>query len=222
MDSLRALMRDTGARRVLELGGGANPALTLDEVREKRLDYTILDISQTELDKAPAGYRKLQADVASPLGEVSSQYDFIFSKMLAEHVRDGRVFHQNVLKLLSPGGVAFHFFPTLYAPPYVVNRFLPERFAAWLLRHFSPRDSRQYAKFPAYYSWCRGPSASQLQRLEKLGYEVMRYTGFFGHGAYYAKIPLLRDWHRWCVALLLRHPSPYFTSFAYAVLRKPA
>ena len=222
MDYLRALVRDTGARSVLELGGGANPALSLEEIREMGINYTILDISKVELDKAPAGYHKLQADVAAPLTGISAQYDFVFSKMLVEHLHNGRVFHENVLKLLQPGGVAFHFFPTLYAPPFVANWLLPERLARWTLRLFSPRDSYQYAKFPAYYSWCRGPTAGQLRRFEQLDYEVRRYTGFFGHERYYARIPLLRELHQRCVDFLLLHPIPQLTSFAYLELAKPA
>jgi 2-polyprenyl-3-methyl-5-hydroxy-6-metoxy-1,4-benzoquinol methylase len=222
MATLRALIRESGARRVLELGGGANPALLLDEVHEHGLDYSILDIAQSELDKAPAGYHKIQGDVGSPLKAPHAEYDFIFSKMLAEHLQNGRVFHENVLKLLRPGGVAFHFFPTLYAPPFLANWLLPERLATWVLQLLSPRDSYQHAKFPAFYSWCRGPSAGQLRRFEQLGYEVCRYTGFFGHDTYYSRIPLVRTWHRICVNLLLRHPVPQLTSFAYVVVRKPA
>ena len=220
MNYLHALIRETGARSVLELGGGANPALTLDEVREQGLDYTILDISQTELDKAPAGYSKLQADLAHPLNNISTQHDFIFSKMLAEHVSNGRVFHENVLKLLKPGGIAFHFFPTLYAPPFIANRLLPERLASWLLQLLSPRNRYQQGKFPAYYSWCRGPSARHLGRLEKLGYQIYHYYGFYGHEPYYARIPLVRIVHRWCVNFLIKHPNPLLTSFAYMVVRK--
>lgn len=220
MTRLRQLIRDTGARSIMELGGGANPALLLDEVRQLGLDYTVLDISQTELDKAPAGYHKLQADITSPLKNVSKQYDFVFSKMLAEHVHDGRIFHENTLKLLRPGGVAFHFFPTLYAPPFIANRLLPERLGAWMLRIFNPRDDYQNAKFPAYYSWCRGPSAGQLQRLRALGYEIVHYTGFYGHEPYYARIPVVRTLHRLIVNFLLKHPVPLLTSFAYMIVRR--
>lgn len=220
LDYVRQLIQETGARSVLELGGGANPALPLAEVQEKGLDYTVLDISQIELDKAPAGYHKLQGDLASPLIGVDTQYDFIFSKMLAEHVNNGRAFHENVLKLLRPGGMAFHFFPTLYAPPFIANRLLPERLADWLLHLLSPRDRYQLGKFPAYYSWCRGPTRIHLRRLETLGYEIYRYGGFFGHEPYYARIPIVRTLHRLFVKFLLKHPTPWLTSFAYMVVRK--
>ncbi|MGH8461575.1 MAG: class I SAM-dependent methyltransferase [Stenotrophobium sp.] len=221
MSALRELIRDSGAKRVLELGGGANPALLLEEVREYNLNYSILDIAQTELDKAPAGYHKVQGDIGSPLSGTHAEYDFIFSKMLAEHLRNGKVFHENVFRLLRPGGIAFHFFPTLYAPPFVANLLLPERLASWILQLVSPRDNYQNAKFPAYYSWCRGPTAKQLQRLQRLGYEIERYNGYYGHEPYYARIPVIRTLHRLFTQFLLRHPSPHLTSFAYVVIRKP-
>ncbi|MGH8540329.1 MAG: class I SAM-dependent methyltransferase [Stenotrophobium sp.] len=220
LDTVRTLIRESGARSVLELGGGANPALPLDEVNQQGLDYTVLDISQVELDKAPAGYHKLQANLASPLTGLANQYDFVFSKMLAEHVSSGQVFHENVLRLLRPGGMAFHFFPTLYAPPFIANWLLPERLADWLLSLLSPRDRYQLGKFPAYYSWCRGPTQTHLRRLEAMGYEIHRYSGFFGHEPYYSRIPVVRTLHRLIVNFLLQHPTPWLTSFAYMVVRK--
>jgi hypothetical protein len=139
--------------------------------------------------------------------------------MLAEHVRQPRQFHRNVHSLLRPGGLAFHFFPTLYALPFVANALLPERASAAVLRFCSPRDPVTQRKFPAYYRWCRGPTASQMRRFESLGYAVEQYVGFFGHG-YYERIPGLRSLHRWATAYMLRHPLPWVTSFAYLILRK--
>lgn len=219
--SLRTLIREHGLRNVIEIGGGANPSFKPDEVRTLGLDYTLLDISQTELDKAPAGYRTLCADIASPTLALDAEHDFAFSHMLAEHVRDGECFHRNVWRLLRPGGYALHFFPTLWAPPFVVNRMLPERAADGLLRRLAPgRDRYRQAKFPAYYDWCRGPTRSQIARFERLGYQVETYDGYFGHGRYYGRVPLLRKLHlRWCEHLS-RHPLPVFTSFAMLLLRK--
>lgn len=220
-DCLHALIRYEGIQAVLELGGGANPALTLAQAQNQRLDYAILDISREELDKAPAGYRKICADLNQPMPQVEGDFDLIFSKMLAEHVRDGAVFHKNVFNLLRPGGYAFHFFPTLYAPPFLANKLLPERLAQWVLDRVNPRDKYQHAKFPAYYSWCRGPTAQQMRRLESVGFEIYRYIGFFGHESYYRRLPLIRNLHRLTTAGLLRHPVPWLTSFAYLILRKP-
>jgi len=209
-------------RTICEIGGGANPALSLDFVRKHGLDYVIIDVSATELAKAPAGYRTRVQDVTGPIEGEQGTYDLVFSKMLAEHVKDGEVFHRNMHALLKPGGVAFHFFPTLYAPPYVLNLLLPERLTyriLTLIQNGRENDGRK-GKFPAYYRWCRGPTKRQLARLEAVGFRILNYTGFFGHAGYYKKMPLVERAHLALSRWLQRHPTPWLTSFAYAVLEK--
>lgn len=220
---LRRIIASHRVRSVCEIGGGANPAFPLEYVAERELDYLILDLSQDELDKAPSGYRKVQADIvqAAPGGERG--FDLVFSKMLAEHVLDGERFHRNVGELLRPGGIAVHFFPTLYAPPFVLNALLPERLAEFVLHIVQTGRERtgKRAKFPAYYHWCRGPTSRQVERFESLGFEIERYIGFFGHAGYFRKVPTLERAHRYFATWLVKHPFPQITSFTWVVLRKP-
>jgi hypothetical protein len=139
--------------------------------------------------------------------------------MLAEHVPDAHRFHRNVYEILRPGGVAFHFFPTLYALPLLANRLIPERASVAALRVFSPRDPVKEGKFPAYYRWCRGPNTTLMRRFEELGYEVEEYDGFFGHD-YYDRIPIVRSLHRWMTQFLVRYPVRWLTCVAYLILRR--
>jgi SAM-dependent methyltransferase len=217
---LQRIVEERGLTRVCDVGGGANPVLADAFISNRKLQYTVLDISQEELDKAPAQYRKRCQDITAEVPEVGA-YDLVFTQMLAEHVKDGRALHQNVYAMLAPGGMAVHFFPTMYAPPFVVNRLVPERLAGWLLDLISPRDKYQNAKFPAYYDWCRGPTKRMLQRLESIGYEVVEYRGLYGHGGYYRRLPLLLAAHKAFCRLLTRLQVPQLTSFAFVVLRKP-
>ena len=216
-------IRQSGARQILEIGAGANPTFTLDELSDSQADYTLLDISSDELEKAPPGYRTVVADIGAPDLKLERQYDFVFSRMLAEHVEDAFAFHRNIFRLLTNGGLAVHFFPTLYAPPFVANRLLPERLASSVVRTLQPGrlDSGKQNKFPAYYEWCRGPTRRQVKRFEALGYAVDEYLGCFGHDGYYNRIPWVKSIHNTLVAYLVRHPLPALTSFAYVVLRKP-
>lgn len=163
---------------------------------------------------------KILADISAAEFAAQGGYDFAFSRMLAEHVSSGARFHRNVRSLLRDGGVAFHFFPTLFAPPFVANYLLPEALAERLLHFLQPGRERsgKLGKFPARYSWCRGPLRAQIRRFERLGYEVEQYFGFYGHGAYYQKIPVWRDVHAWLSGVLSRHPVPALTSFAQVVL----
>jgi SAM-dependent methyltransferase len=208
-------------KKLCDLGGGVNPMLTTDFISSKNLDYTILDISENELGKAPDQYKKLAQDIMANDLSITEKFDLVFTKMLAEHVKDGELLHRNVYSLLNPGGFAVHFFPTLYAVPFLVNRLLPETFTSALLDFFAPRDKDQHAKFLAYYSWCRGPTVKMAERFSGIGYEIVEYRGFFGHEGYYKKLPWLQKLHKFLSSYFLRHPNPHFTSYAWVILKKP-
>jgi SAM-dependent methyltransferase len=218
LSEVKQIIEKYRPQRICDIGGGANPLLPVDYIIDRGLSYTLLDISDEELKKAPSTYRKVLADVCNC--DLADQFDLALSKMLAEHIRDGEQFHKNVFQMLAPGGIAFHFLPTLYSPPFVLNKLFPEQFSSRLLGMVLPRNKYQHAKFPAYYSWCRGPTRKQIRRFEQIGYEVIEYKGFFGH-QYYARVAPL---HRWSVALarrLVHADKPNLTSFAYVVLRRP-
>jgi hypothetical protein len=46
-------------KNICEIGGGANPLLILDFIRKNDIEYSILDISEIELNKEPNEYKKL-------------------------------------------------------------------------------------------------------------------------------------------------------------------
>ena len=210
---------------VCEVGGGARPALALDLVERLGLQYTVLDVSADELAKAPEGYAKVHLDIAGADldPEHVGRFDLVFSKTLAEHVRDAERFHRNVHALLRPGGYAVHLFPTMFAPAFVVNRLLPAAVTRWMLRKVqgSRRDDQGLeGKFPAYYRWCRGPSRKQVERLRGIGYDVVEYRGYFGTPGYYR--PLRMAWLDDMVSTWLRRfPLASLTSYAVVVLRRP-
>jgi 2-polyprenyl-3-methyl-5-hydroxy-6-metoxy-1,4-benzoquinol methylase len=171
------------------------------------------------LSKAPENYTKILADIASPNFKIDTKFDLVFSKMLAEHIIDAEQFHKNILSCLNYNGLAVHYFPTLYTLPFFINYIIPDHLADILLHIFDPRDRHQHAKFPAYYRWCRGPTRKQIQKFISLGYDVVEYRGFWGHG-YYNKIKVLDKIESIKTNFLLQHPNPFFTSYAYVVLKK--
>jgi 2-polyprenyl-3-methyl-5-hydroxy-6-metoxy-1,4-benzoquinol methylase len=159
---------DGGAKRVCEIGVGSKPSVPARKIEMLGLEYVGLDNSPEMLDEAPAGYRLLRADIfdSATVGQVVAAhgpFDLVLSRWTAEHVRDGRRFHQQVFEMLAPGGVAIHLFPTLYSLPFLINRLLGANLSSALLFRIFPSRKK---KFDAYYSWCRGPSRRQLARLE--------------------------------------------------------
>jgi SAM-dependent methyltransferase len=221
-DHIRAAL-DAGARSVCDVGGGAKPTVPLERIAERQLSYVVLDVSAEQLERAPGGYARMAAsitdrDAVASLAQERGPFDLVVSRWTAEHVRDGRAFHEGVHTLLRPGGTAVHLFPTLYALPFVVNRLLTPALSSAVLFRTCPG---RHAKFPPYYSWCRGPSPRQLRRIESVGFTIDSYTGFFGHD-FYASVPPLRAAHRWAAERLVAHPRPTLTSFAVVALTRAA
>jgi len=216
------LIARLGSRNVLEIGAGANPTLPVALVRDRQLRYTTNDLAEGELAKADGAYQRLRHDFSEtePPPELRGQFDLVFSRMVNEHVRDGERYYRNIATVLQPGGTTFHWFSTLYALPFLANRLMPEFLAEALLNVFAPRDRYQHDKFRAYYSWGRGPTPRMIANFERLGFEVVEYTGYFGHGYYQRRLPLLHRLEQGKAEWLVRHPHPWLTSYARVVLRK--
>lgn len=214
------LSRLSPGMSVCEVGGGANPLLSRDERDRLNLTYTIVDIDAEELAKAPDDVRKLELDIT--LRSLHERFDLVVSKQVAEHVRHPEPMHRNICAMLAPGGVAIHFFPTLFSAPFVVNRIIPERLAARVLLRLQPYRSisGKHGKFRAYYRWCRGPTRGQVRRLRRSGFEIDEYVAGFGH-TYYCRSPHLQRLEDAKTQLLLRHPVALLTSYAIVVLRRP-
>jgi SAM-dependent methyltransferase len=180
--------------RLLEVGGGRSPLLTAEDVERLGADYTVNDIDAGELARAPAWVDTLHGDIADPaLGAGGSEgsFDLVFAKLVFEHVADPANAYRTIARLLRPGGVFVNLIPTLYAPPFVVNRLLTEGVSARVLRWAMPnRNDEEVPKFPAYYRWCTSTPRTE-RKLREVGFDSCVVMPFYGH-AYYRKIPVLR------------------------------
>lgn len=216
------VIRASGAVDVGELGGGANPALTLAGLVGRPLDLTVLDVSAEELSRTPPGVDTVCVDLCAADPPVRDRFDLVFSRMLCEHLKDPRAFHRNCYVALRPGGYAVHFFPAATALPFALNRLLPMGLSQRLLESFFPARRRGgiHGKFPAYYRWCWGPTGPQLGRYRSVGFDVEACDVGIGHG-YYQHVPGLRRLEAAKAALVLRHPSPWLAAYVLVVLRRP-
>jgi SAM-dependent methyltransferase len=223
---LRAQMR-SGSKRICDVGAGANPAVALADIRDLGIDYLVLDASSEELAKAPQAYETLLIDIddrsaVERLVAERGPFDLVVSRWTAEHVPRGRPFHQQVYRLLRPGGTAVHLFPTLYSPVFLVNRVVPHSIRRLVVTHVDQSGRHQggaHESFRPYYSWCRGPTRRQLDRLASVGFAVRRYVGFFGH-PYYRRAKAICRLHEGLSRWLIRHPVPSLTSYALIVLER--
>jgi len=210
---------------VADIGGGANPLIPTSFVRSTGLSYSVLDIAQSELDKAPEEYEKICVDAGAPLEEFcdrvgKERFDLVFTHMFLEHVRDPVRVHRNIHAALKPGGLSIHFYPSPSNLPLLVNRVLPNWVTRPLLRIAQPKrdlDGHQ-VKFPVFYAMCGGPSRSLRQKFEKLGFGTLRHTGYIGHW-YYDRFSVTRNLERAMRPLLLRVRIPLI-SYCVLVLQK--
>jgi SAM-dependent methyltransferase len=220
---LESLLAAYGCSRILEVGSGANPTLSPEYVREHGRRYVTSDLSQEELAKADPAFERVVLDLSAKAIDFTllNKFDCVFSRMVGEHIRDGEQYHKNIFRVLQPGGIAVHCLATLGALPFAVNRIVPDFLAVRLLQTFNPRDEVKHGRFKAYYSWGRGPSNTMIARFESLGYEVVEFIGFYGHGYYSKRLPWLDRLEKMKSHFLLRHPVPQLCSYATLVLRKP-
>jgi SAM-dependent methyltransferase len=208
------------AKRVCEIGAGANPAIGQDVISKYGLTFRAADQVEGELLKSGMEATSVY-DVCATAPLPGGPYDLIYSRMTAEHFRDPERAYTNMFEALTPGGLAVHSFATLYAPPFVLNRMLPDRVSDFLWDRFAPRDRERHDKFKAYYSHCRGPMESQLRFFRNLGYDIVEYRAYFGHNYYAPRLPLLHLVHRQATKLLLKAPIAFFVSYATVILRRP-
>lgn len=215
---LQQLILTNKIKSVLEIGAGANPTINPEFITKSNLNYTMSDIDNQELKKADSIYNKLVLDFSSEIN-ITRNFDLVFSRMVGEHISNGELFHKNIYRILNKGGISFHCFSTLYAIPFIFNRFLPDRISDILLAKIAPRDKFQHGKFKAHYNWCRGPSKKMIDRFENIGYEIVEYVGYFGHN-YYKKISFLNRAEILKAELLKKFPLPYLTAYAHIILKK--
>jgi 2-polyprenyl-3-methyl-5-hydroxy-6-metoxy-1,4-benzoquinol methylase len=222
-DYFKSLIAEHGCKQILEVGAGANPTLSPQFVQANHLSYVASDLSAEELQKRDLAFERLVLDLSAESVDPSltGRFDCVLSRMVGEHVSNGNRYHRNIYKILRPGGISAHCFSTLWTLPFIANRYLPERAGNILQNIFSPRDGHLHGKFKAHYSWSRGPSSLMIKRFQKIGFEVLAYTGYFGHWYYQIRFPWLHRLEMSKTKLLLKHPVPQLCSYATFVLRKP-
>jgi SAM-dependent methyltransferase len=218
------LSRERALLRHLEIGGGRDPLFLPDEVAEHGYHVTLNDISAHELSLSPDGYAKIECDIASPNGPAilgRGQYDMAYCRMVMEHVPDVAAMWRNIADVLAPGGMALSFFPTLYAPPYVLNRLIPENASRWLLETVFP-DRKQHGdnpKFPAHYDYCFSDEAKIVPMLKAAGFSDVVVLPFWGY-SYFWKFPGIKQIDAAFTRLAQKREWRAVSSFAYVIATK--
>ena len=212
----RIVLEASRGKRVLEIGAGRHPLFSEAETLAHRIEYIANDISASELDLADWKCEKACFDICADLPpHLIGAFDFAFSQMVLEHVTDGRKYYENVRKLLRENGLCLTFHPTLFSPPFAINRIVPPALSAWLLRLLRP--GRQSPKFPATYQYCFSTKRN-TNRILEIGFQDVEVIPFYGH-RYFSRIPVVRELDGILSGFCTKRDIALFSSFAYTIVR---
>lgn len=138
---------------VYDVGGGKRPYISAEKKAALGLTIVGVDISQAELDRAPAGIydRTICADVSRLPGQGDA--DLLICLAVLEHVRDVAAAFESIASCLKPGGRALIFVPSRNAPFARLNLVVPEGLKRRVLYFVFPQ-SRGHQGFTSYYDRC--------------------------------------------------------------------
>ncbi|CAM5772300.1 class I SAM-dependent methyltransferase [Bosea minatitlanensis] len=222
--TILGLAHQFGLRSVCEIGGGRDPLFTQEEAARNGIELIVNDIDPGELALTGRGLKTVRFDIAGDLSEpdvVRGGYDMMVSRMVFEHVDGVERAWANIHELLTPGGVALAFFPTLWAPIFALNHVLPARLSRAIVHALYParRDGGDDPIFPAFYDWCRGDPAVLAPMLKRVGFAEVHVQRFWGH-EYFERMPGLKQLDHAFNAAAARLGWSLVTTHAYVVVRK--
>ena len=201
---------------VADVGGGKRPFFSPNEVAEKSLTVTGIDIDGEELARAPAGsYSNVIISALEHL-EACPQHDVVIAQSVLEHVQDGALAIKGCASLLKPGGRAYTFCPNRRAWFAILNRALPERMKQKLLFGIFP-EKRDKQGFPAFYDDCT--PAEMTTNMEAAGLKVVRVDYFFVSSYFMFFFPLYLLWRLATYPLMRLWPSRYCETFIIQAVR---
>jgi SAM-dependent methyltransferase len=174
VDRVRGSLRPGMA--ILDVGSGRHPAIPREDLPAGCF-YAGLDISATELERAPSGaYDEIWvADVTQRLPELEGRFDLVVSFQVLEHVRPLDAALENCRAYLKPGGRFIAQLSGLFSVFALLNKLIPHRLAVLVLTRLVGRP--QGSVFPAHYDRCWDRPLRRLMRPWSRAEVVPRYTG---------------------------------------------
>jgi SAM-dependent methyltransferase len=139
--------------RVLDVGSGREPTIPAD-MRPADCTYVGLDISESELKRAPAGSYDsfIVGDITDRHPELVGGFDLVVSWQVLEHVRSLDSSLNNAFEYTRPGGQLIAQFSGAYSMFGLINQVVPSSFGPFALKHLLGRDPGTV--FPAHYHHC--------------------------------------------------------------------
>lgn len=182
--------------KIYDVGGGKQPFVDTSKKGDLCLTVVGIDISQSELDRAPVGAydETICADIAKVHGHADG--DLVLCQAVLEHVKDTEGAMKSIASLLKPGGKALIFVPSRNAVFARLNILMPENIKRKILYGVYP-NARAAQGFPSFYHRCTPDDFiamakhSGLAEVESRYYYISSYFSFL--------FPVYLIWRIWVV-----------------------
>lgn len=185
---------------IVEVGGGKNPILSVEEKTRRGITVIGLDIDEEELTMSPAGAydHKIVADVT--LYREPLNADLIICQSVLEHVKDAKGAFRCLKNMAKPGGIVALFLPSRNAMFAQLNLLLPQQWKRNILFFIFPEKSRDQG-FQAYYDMAT-PRQYQVLAHEH-DFDVVEQRSFFISSYFSFFFPLYLIWRIWVLLFFL-------------------
>lgn len=184
--------------KILDIGGGKQPFLDIEEKQKIGAHVTGLDISSSELQRAPRGaYDEIiVADICEYRGNGNA--DYVVCQALLEHVPDARGAIYAMASSLKSGGKVVAFLPCRNAPFARLNLLLPESWKRRILFFLYPK-ARHAQGFPAYYNECTPDRIGSL--CQDAGLRIVELRRYYCSSYFQFFFPLQLLWRLWTLVV---------------------
>jgi len=201
---------------VWDIGGGKRPLIDLELKRRLGLRVVGLDLSESELARAPEGSydEMVVADITTFRGWGTA--DIVVCQALLEHVSDTEAALRAISSVLKPGGLMLLFAPCRNAAFACLNRTLPHALTKALLRTLNPLGDGGQG-FPAYYDRCTPRDFRRIA--EHSDMSVIDCRAYHASTYFHVLFPVYLLWRVWKLIIYRIAPEQFAETFSMA-LRK--
>ena len=200
-----------------DVGGGAQPFLSVEKKKRNNMRVVGLDIDQAELKGAPIGaYDEIiVADLCSFGGDGSA--DSVICQATLEHVPNTAGAIRAISEMLNANGKAFIFAPCRNAAFARLNLLLPQRIKEKILYFTSP-EVEDHQGFPAFYDKCTPREMEAL--FADNGLQVIEKHVFWMSSYFMVLTPVFILWRMWQGLAALVFKDQVCETFCYIVRKE--
>lgn len=182
--------------KIYDVGGGKQPFVDANKKDDLCLTVVGIDISQSELDRAPVGAydETICADITNVHG--GGDGDLVICQAVLEHVQDTEGAMRSIASLLKPGGKALIFVPSRNAVFARLNLLLPENIKRQILYGVYP-NARAAQGFLSFYHRCTPDDFIEMAKQNGLAEVESRYYYISSYFSFL--FPVYLVWRIWVV-----------------------